>query len=256
MTTVDERLLIGLDEAALDTAIYRIYRVGRFEAMLASGEDALVNPGAWDDPFENFFLQRTEVMDDASGMTIPLTNLAADWYGQCWSLNEETDAMWRIYSPNPTKRRGVKVKTTIRRLLQNLLRAGSPAPYLQFFVGLIEYRRQEEIVDLMRRLTFMDSAAGGGGHNFASLMCIKREAFDHEREVRLLFQDMDTKRATGGLFRYALDPHALFDEVVLDPRLNDSAALRLKKKLQKAGCRLPIKPSALYQAPRFVIRSH
>lgn len=87
-----------LDDADLDRRIYRIYALDRFKALLAAKVDALVNPTKWQDPFENFFLERTEVMDDVTSSTIPLKNLAVDWYGQCWSMNKDTDAMWRIYS--------------------------------------------------------------------------------------------------------------------------------------------------------------
>lgn len=256
METTNERNLIRLAEAELDQRVYRIYALDRFEAILASSQDALVTPAKWEDPFENFFLERTEVIDDVSGRTIPLKNLAREWYGQCWSLNKETDAMWRIYSPNPLDKLGVKVSTTIRKIFENLTRAGSSAPYLQFFVGRVAYVSQRTITRMMQYLTFSDVAIGGQGDKFADLLCIKREAFKHEKEVRLLFQDVEVpgpKRGAGGVFQYALDPHAIFDEVVLDPRLMEPAALALKQKLQTAGCRLRIEHSTLYQTPRFVI---
>jgi hypothetical protein len=248
----NERNLICLDEDDLQLHIYRIYALDRFQAMLAVKQDALVNPRKWDDPFENFFLERTEVDDPTSGTTIPLKNLARDWYGQCWSSNEETDAMWRIYSPCSRK---VKVRTTIRRLIENLKRVPSFAPHLQFFVGRVDYWSEQKIKDLMKCLTFADIAVGGQG--FAKLLCIKREAFGHEKEVRLLFQDVPdsgskTPNATG-IFEYALDPNAVFDDVVLDPRLEDAAASALKQQLQAAGCDLPIQRSSLYQAPHFII---
>ena len=256
MQTTTANNLIRLTEAELDQRIYRIYALDRFEAMLASNHDALVNPAKWDDPFENFFLQRTEVIDTVSGTAIPLKNLAGDWYGQCWSLNEETDAMWRIYSPDPIQKVGVKESTTMRKLFENLARAGSSAPYLQFFIGRIAYLPLQAIVYMMQGLTFNDVAIGAQGDRFADLLCIKREAFEHENEVRLLFQDVElagSKRGAGGVFKYGLDPHTVFDEVVLDPRLLGPAALVLKQKLQSAGCRLKIEHSSLYQTPRFVI---
>jgi hypothetical protein len=52
------------------------------------------------------------------------------------------------------------------------------------------------------------------------------------------------------VFKYALDPNAVFYGVVLDPRLPDAEAVPLKQKLQNTGCQLPIEQSTLYQAPR------
>lgn len=250
-----ERNLVGVSAPDLDEYVYRIYAVDRFKSLLASKEDAVVNPTKWDDPFENFFLERTEVKDPATGSTIPLKNLAADWYGQCWSTNEETDAMWRIYSPDPLTRPGVKVRTTIRKIFDNIKLSGSPAPYLQFFIGKVKYCSENDIINLMSRLTFTDIAIGGQGDHFAELLCLKRTAFQHESEIRLLFQDVDlpSKRGGGGVYKYSLDPNMLFDEVILDPRLSDLDANKLQSDLVGAGCSLPIRRSDLYQVPRFII---
>jgi hypothetical protein len=112
----NERNVIRLDIGNLNQPIYRIYALNRFEELLASSDDALVNPTKWDDPFESFFLEATEVKDNSTGEIISLKNLAADWYGQCWSKKAESDAMWRIYSPD---KMGVKVRTTVRKLISH-----------------------------------------------------------------------------------------------------------------------------------------
>ena len=250
--------LINLTECDLDQYVYRIYALDRFKSLVAAKEDALVHPTKWDDPFENFMLARTEVRDETSRTSIKLTNLADDWYGQCWSLTTESDAMWRIYSPSGAGH-GVKVRTTIRKLFDNL-RAVGPAEWpQQFFVGRIRYVSQAELDKLMSGLTFAGVAAGGQSTGFADLLCIKRDTFAHEDEVRLIFQDMaltEPPRArlgAGGVFKYAFDPHFMFDEVVADPRLEDVDFLRIKAELQASGCHLPIYKSFLYDIPRYVI---
>ncbi len=253
----NEKNLIRIDN--LDQHLYRIYALDKFEQLLASSYDVLVNPAKWKDPFENFFLEATEVIDDLSRQPIPLKNLAADWYGQCWSTQAESDAMWRIYSSDPNikgaapAKMGVKVKTTVKKLFDNLKREGSTAPSLQFFVCRVDYKTEAEITTLMKKLTFLDVSRGGQGDKFADLLCIKREAFRHEQEVRLLFQDIDPKRGMNKLFKYKLDANVVFEEAVLDPRLKDSDALALKNKLEAVGCLLPISQSILYRAPHFVI---
>jgi hypothetical protein len=68
-------------------------------------------------------------------------------------------------------------------------------------------------------------------------------------EVRLLFQDIDPKQGNNGVFRYPLSPVAVFDEVVLDPRLKDADVAHLRDELIAAGCTLPINRSRLYRAP-------
>lgn len=256
MDSIDERNRIRFNDNELNSHIYRIYAIDRLESLFRSQTDALVNPKKWDDPFENFFLARTNVVDSLTRNHIPLSNLANDWYGQCWSRNRETDAMWRIYSPDPMNQAGAKVRTTIRRLFDNLSSVNSTAPNLQFFVGRVDYWSQQKIQTQMSRLSFSDLALGATGEHFANLLCIKREAFRHENEVRLLFQYINgygQKIGTNGVFSYPLKPNNIFDEVVLDPRLSDSQAQALTLRLETAGCTLSITKSDLYQSPEFVI---
>ena len=47
----------------LDQPLYRVYALDRFEQLLATKDDALLNPTKREDPFENFFLEATEVID-------------------------------------------------------------------------------------------------------------------------------------------------------------------------------------------------
>jgi hypothetical protein len=81
MADTNEKNLVGLSESDLNLSIYRIYPLKRFEAMLVSKQDALVNPIKWEDPFENFLLERTEVLDSVSRTPVTLKNLAQDWCG-------------------------------------------------------------------------------------------------------------------------------------------------------------------------------
>jgi hypothetical protein len=174
LADTNERNLIRLSDLA--QPLYRVYGLDRFEQLLATKYDGLVNPTKWEDPFENFFLEATELMDNETGGTISLKNLAADWYVQCWTTLPESDAMWRIYSVDPNKagadpqKMGVKVKTTVGKLFENLKHTGSTAPYLQFFIGKVDYKTEAEITKMMQGLTFLDISFGGQGDKFADLL--------------------------------------------------------------------------------------
>lgn len=260
MPGTNVRNLISLEEGDLDRKIYRIFPLKRFLETLASGKNVLVNPTKWEDPFEDLLLSRTEVEDPSLGR-IPLKNLSPDWYGQCWSLNKETDAMWRIYSHDPNGQgdpnrdmAGVKVRTTIRKLFAGLKSYQSPSPQLQFFVGKVAYMSEAAITRMMRGLTFFDVAIGGQGDGFARMLCIKRQAFKHEAEVRLMFQDLpESRHGLNGIFHHDIDVANSFEEVVLDPRLHDANAQVVESRLNAMGCPLPVKRSTLYRVPRFVI---
>ena len=89
-----------------DTKVYRIIPKGRFEDLFKKKTNALVRPKLWDDPFEHLALNSPiDVMGEMG--TIPFKD---DVYGQCWSLNKASDAMWRIYS-NGTD--GIRIRSTV-----------------------------------------------------------------------------------------------------------------------------------------------
>lgn len=244
---MNEKNLLDVKDA--DAPIYRIFSKQRFLDILASGKNGLVNPSKWEDPFENFFLNSLVV--GPRGERIHMQNLATDWYGQCWTYNEDTDAMWRIYSPCKD---GVKVRTTVRKLFSSFYDDGDRFAELKFFCGNVSYYTETEITAFMGRVTFQDVAFGGQATKFAELLCVKREAFSHEREIRLLFQDMDPKRGAGGVVQFDFDTNAICGEVVLDPRLSDGDAATLEGEIRAAGCALPISQSPLYRVPNFTIR--
>ena len=240
-----------LDIANPDEPIYRIYPKHRFLELLTCGKNGLVKPRVWDDPFENFFL-RSEVTDP-SGAKISIDNLAEDWYGQCWTQNADTDAMWRIYSPGKDKD-GIKVRTTIRKLFDSFYDSADGYAALKFLIGKVQYKTEADIAAFMGKTTFRDIAFGGQATGFARLLCIKREAFAHENEVRLLFQDIDPKRGQRVVALFDFDMNTICDEVVLDPRLDATKFAALKAEIVAAGCTLPIAQSPLYQMPKFTLR--
>ena len=88
--------LIFLTEADLDKPLYRIFSFQRLEEIFQENKLTLVKPRLWEDPFENFILNSTGYLADGREFQIGFRD---NFYGQCWSLTIESDAMWRIYSP-------------------------------------------------------------------------------------------------------------------------------------------------------------
>jgi hypothetical protein len=238
--------LLGIADA--DTPIYRIFSAQRFMNLVGSRQNGLVNPVKWDDPFENFFLRAT--VTTPAGERGSMETLASAWYGQCWTYNADTDAMWRIYSHDKD---GIKVRTTVEKLFASFYDSSDHFASLKYFCGKVDYLTEAAITQFTGNITFQDVALGGRADKFARLLC-KREAFNHENEVRLLFQDLDPRRGVNGVTQFNFDVHMVCDEVVLDPRLTDQAAAALEAKIIAAGCTLPISRSNLYRSPSFTIR--
>ncbi|MBW2596908.1 MAG: DUF2971 domain-containing protein, partial [Deltaproteobacteria bacterium] len=177
------------DITDLDQKIYRIFSISRFKELITNNELVLVNPQKWDDPFENFFLRANAV--DEHGDSVSLGSIASKWYGQCWTFNSESDAMWRIYSH---QKDGVRLSTTVRKLFSVLWDAKDQYAGLRYFIGKVSYQPRSEIEKFMKEHSFLDISIGGQNDRFAKLLCIKRLEFFHEAEVRLLANDTEGSR--------------------------------------------------------------
>jgi len=106
--------ILNFDEPFQDVPIYRVVHVERLIELLILQKLILSQPQQWDDPFENYILRKCKKEG-----TVKLS-YAADIFGQCWSLHEETDAMWRIYAPD---KMGVKIKTSVEKLFSQFYNA-------------------------------------------------------------------------------------------------------------------------------------
>jgi hypothetical protein len=197
-----------------------------------------VKPKKWDDPFENFIL--TRAVAAKQGM-YPNINVQANFYGQCWTELKESDAIWRIYSPD---KNGVKVKTTIGKLLKSLVKATSNG---ECFIGRVSYLKDASLKNKLEdKLWLLDEAALPRGR--ANTLLFKRTEFSHENEVRLLY--LYPNQTTDDVFSYPIDPLKLFDSIQFDPRISDELFGVYKHYLEtKVGFKRTIDKSKLYQLP-------
>lgn len=234
-----------LNELDLDTKIYRIFTLDRFKELITSNELVLVNPKMWDDPFENFFLKANAI--DGAGNSVDFSNLRQMWYGQCWTKNEDTDAMWRIYSPD---KNGVRISTTVKKLFDAIYNENDKFASLKYFIGKVSYGTKDELNDFMNKNSFWNIAIGGQNDGFAKLLCIKREAFEHENEVRILVNENDEEKSKelNGLYKIKIDKNILIDDICLDPRLTKTEYDKNEVEIKKLFNSCPtIFQSDLYQ---------
>ena len=143
--------LIFLTEEELDKSIYRIMSFDRLKQIFTSRQIALAKPKLWDDPFENFILNSTGVLPDGSEFQIGFRD---KYYGQCWTLTKESDALWRIYSE---KRNGVKIKSTIRKLFNPLFynddvhhKMNGDEYSVSAFIGKVKYSGTPKLISMLK----------------------------------------------------------------------------------------------------------
>ncbi len=225
-----------------DRFVYRITTVERLKELFTLRSNTLVKPNLWDDPFENFILNSKVRLK--SGKIVKY-NYHESVYGQCWTLHKESDAMWRIYA---AEKGGVRLRSTIAALAQQFESAHSEHTDVRCCVGRVQYlspRRMKRFADS----TFDDY--GIEVTNIFGSLLVKRLAFAHERELRLIYFELDDSKLGEDMYGYAVDPHAMINEIMLDPRLPLDAVKLKKAEIRSAtGFRGPIKRSLLYSAPR------
>lgn len=244
--------LIHLTEEDLDKPIYRIFSFKRLEEIFKEKKLTLAKPKKWDDPFENFILNSTGTLPDGREFQIGFRD---NYYGQCWSLTVESDAMWRIYSP---EKDGVKVKTTIRKLFQPLFEAGEiyhktdGTPFnTSSFVGKVRYSKTSTLLDMLKDKKRMSNKIfDQTGWGQASTFFFKRTAFKHEKEVRIIY---NSQKNTDDFYKINIDPFDLFDNIVFDPRMKEEDFKNYKKQLRDWGYKRIIYQSSLYKVRKFTL---
>jgi len=213
---------LNINGADWDVPIYRVFPLHWFKDMITNRTNGLVRPYMWDDPFENFFLKCK--VKTATGELGSLKPIHDGWYGQCWTMHRDSDAMWRIYSSD---KMGIRVSTTIRKLFAAVCDTTDNFAKHKYFIGKVEYKDRSKIEQFIKTTSFRDLAFGGQSDKFAQTLCIKRPEFEHEKEVRLLIQDVEHKVHADVLtIPFAYD--SVLSEVVCDPRLDSATFDRLK----------------------------
>lgn len=235
---------LNLKKAQLDKHIYRIVSLERFQQLFEQKRNTLVSPSLWDDPFENFILQCPVQLVTGELATVDFHD---HYFGQCWTLKSASDAMWRIYSQD---KRAIRLRTTIRKLLQSLSdHCGDWGPVCAF-IGKVQYLNEAKLVAFARQAWHRVDPA-----SFAKTLLVKRPAFSHESEVRLIYFEPQPLSAGQKTFSYPIDPNNLIDQVMCDPRLTVTEYGDLSGRIRGAGYDGKILRSLLYAPPpKFVLR--
>ena len=212
-------------------SVYRIMSFDRLIEIFKTGELFLSHPSNWDDPYETFLPHKHE----------------AAFFAQCWCKNGVSDAMWRIYSPNQL---GVRIRTT-RTILASELAEASKKMKFRFHILDVNYVPQSVLSSRIH-------AAGSRlakrfNQTVASkALALKREAFAHEAEVRVVAHPVSLKgefRPSNGI-RVPIDPFNLIRGILVDPRAPDAFVEAYSVYLKsKVGYKRPVRRSLLYAGP-------
>jgi Protein of unknown function (DUF2971) len=241
-------IYLDIKEQEKKLKLFRIISLDRLFEIFSEKNNTLVKPHLWDDPFENFIMGLKGLLPD--GKLVEFGQRYA-FYGQCWSTIIGSDAMWRIYSSD---KRSVSIQVRINKLAEQFAYyAKSPV-----YIGKVRYLTTEGLLSWSKRL--MNTAVSPSIKLLAKTLLVKRSAFSHENEVRLLYFDhhydnfnyiLDGKnKYPNTIFKYGIEPHELIESIILDPRMSPEEAKDTTEMIKvKTRYRGEIRQSQLYATP-------
>lgn len=253
---IDEKLkaanVISLD---LDAPIYKYIPFKYLKLMIQNSNLYFGKVSSWEDVYENWFLKEQMVL--SSGEKVSAKELIPGVFGQSWTLQEESDAMWRIYSKldrtlhDYLDDTAVRIKTTARKLY-NVIYANDEDFYTSY-IGAVKYLSQNDFLKMQDSLSPLNSL--DLSEVFVKSYFFKRAPFEHEKEVRpiLIYSPKHENFGKDGVsFDIVFDN--LIDEMVTDPRLTPDEYRTVRGQLIGLGAKSDkVRNSELYNIPPHVI---
>jgi hypothetical protein len=225
------KLIVG-EELTTDDKVYRYINLKQFLYYIENNKTYLTRISSWDDTWEAPS-RKIPTQQYNGKLEFPLYCASMDLFGQCWTLKTESDAMWRIYSP---LKDGIKIGTSIKKfeLIEGLKHS--------VIHKVLYYGNLKEGLERAKNIS-------GFGQMFADGL-IKRDAFEHEKEVRLITRNDERMIgkyiAEGDFLEYELEYKDFIEEIVIDPRADDYFVDTIKSYCKRAGLKIIPYKSDLY----------
>lgn len=244
--------VINLD---LDTPIYKYIPFKYLKLMIQNSNLYFGKVSSWEDVYENWFLKEQMVLP--TGEKGSAKELIPGVFGQSWTLQEESDAMWRIYSKLDRTQHdylddtAVRIKTTARKLY-NVIYANDEDFYTSY-IGAVKYLSQNDFLKMQDSLSPLNPL--DLSEVFVKSYFFKRAPFEHEKEVRpiLIYSPKHENFRKDGV-SFDIDFDNLIDEMVTDPRLTPDEYRTVRGQLIGLGAKSnKVRNSELYNIPPHII---
>jgi hypothetical protein len=247
--------------ADLDAPIYRIFSLWALEEAFHARQLTLVEPELWEDPHE-LMAERIVVVGSQGEQAMTSDGLPPA-YAQCWSANAESDTLFRAYSRVVKDRyfernlfpgeEGVRVRSTSRKIAELLVQGIQGALPGSIFIGSVVYKPEADLhQNVANAIADLGPRMFCKPENRAKLLLEKRDAFRHEEEVRIIYvEQRGIPRQR--LLRVPMNANAVFDEILLDPRLSSAERSRRTETFRALGYAGQISASGLYDQVFFEI---
>ncbi len=229
--------LVTANGLGSETMLFRYISLSQFVSFVESGQTHLSKVREWRDTWE-LPTSRLPTLMETGELEYPLWSISEETFGQSWSLLSESDAMWRIYSP---QKEGLMIQSSVSNfVLFDEIRYGLLAPvvyYQDLREGINELKRRPDYVPL-----------------FAPAF-LKRRAFEHEHEVRLVTANdercLGARHSRSSHIQTTLDPLKFIEAITVDPRGSDWYVEAIQMYCRRVGFSIEPRKSELYSTDVF-----
>jgi len=220
-------------------SIYKYFPLKYLVSLLESRYLFFNKITSWEDPYENFFLKQVFTRTDGTLIDREIIEKCFNgFYGQCWTKEPESDAMWRIYSHFSLSATHIwdlgNAAIKIKVLREEIVKQVS-ASLKSCSVSLqdVEYLNGANITDWLRSLPIINRR--NMVEYILKSLYIKRTEFEHEKEVRLFIHRPSVIGGDKSNLMVEINPTELIQEYVVDPRLSESQCNLIESYLLKLG---------------------
>jgi len=164
-----------------DTYVWRICSTEYLELDLQKDQNTLVMPcfDTQNDVLENPL--RNALMDLDGQKYQLFNNMMSTYYTQSWSLKSDID--WDYFSTNGDK---VRIKCKASTLFNRLMNISDKYYSLNYYMGLIEYKNQDDITGRFHTGDFESFLDSNGTTLIESIMTLQN-CWNKESEIRFLY---------------------------------------------------------------------
>jgi hypothetical protein len=237
-------------EKNYDVPIYRFIPLDRLFQILDNKQLTISQTKLWEDTYENFL---TKARFKIGNVFTSLIDFLPAFYGQCWTLQKETDALWRIYSSD---KKGIRIRTKIDKLLNSSLNEIDSTPFSTRIraIGQVTYMSKYQINNWIK----IENKKFINAETLLKSLFIKRKEFSHEKEVRLIIhkninREDELKGIEHSYIALNIEPNDFIEEITFDPRIDDEIFQTYKNVILKMGYKNPINKSKLYEYKRLIV---
>lgn len=233
-----------IDSTEHENSIYRIFPFDSLLELLIENKLTLVKTKFWEDPYENYIFKCNWSMQD--GTKVDPKGMIDQIFGQCWSETEESDAMWRIYSPDY---KSIRVKTKINKLFNVIFDDHSYDSLTKSFIGRVQYDSKTNIQNYISNFNnphpiIKDTTS----QIMIDAHLWKRQEFAHENEIRIMHTcDSSSPLKNKPVVKFDINPNDLIEEITLDPRIDKRFETIFTETIRRMGYTGTINKSVLYK---------